>query len=140
MEKSAGGIVYYDAGGDGPVYLLMSNRKGYWEFPKGHVDQGETEEEAAIREVREETGLNDVKIVSGFKVKIKYTYSKDGKKYPKEVVFFLMKAEPKRVEVSEEHTGYVWLKYEDAIKKISYDNARKVLEKAHKFLMKNSNG
>ena len=140
MEKSAGGIVYYDAGGDGPVYLLMSNRKGYWEFPKGHVDPGETEEEAAIREVREETGLNDVKIVSGFKVKIKYTYSKDGKKYPKEVVFFLMKAEPKRVEVSEEHTGYVWLKYEDAIKKISYDNARKVLEKAHKFLMKNSNG
>jgi 8-oxo-dGTP pyrophosphatase MutT (NUDIX family) len=118
----------------------MSNRKGYWEFPKGHVDQGETEEEAAIREVREETGLNDVKIVSGFKVKIKYTYSKDGKKYPKEVVFFLMKAEPKRVEVSEEHTGYVWLKYEDAIKKISYDNARKVLEKAHKFLMKNGNG
>jgi len=140
MEKSAGGIVYYDAGGDGPVYLLMSNRKGYWEFPKGHVDPGETEEEAAIREVREETGLDDVKIVSGFKVKIKYTYSKDGKKYPKEVVFFLMKAEPKRVEVSEEHTGYVWLKYEDAIKKISYDNARKVLEKAHKFLMKNSNG
>jgi hypothetical protein len=51
-----------------------------------------------------------------------------------------MKAEPKRVEVSEEHTGYVWLKYEDAIKKISYDNARKVLEKAHKFLMKNGNG
>ena len=140
MERSAGGVVYYDAGGDGPVYLLMSNRKGYWEFPKGHVDPGETEEEAAIREVREETGLDDVKVVSGFKVKIKYTYSKDGKKYPKEVVFFLMKAEPKRVEVSEEHTGYVWLKYEDAIKKISYDNARKVLEKAHKFLMKNGNG
>jgi ADP-ribose pyrophosphatase len=69
MERSAGGVVYYDAGGDGPVYLLMSNRKGYWEFPKGHVDQGETEEEAAIREVREETGLNDVKIVSGSRLK-----------------------------------------------------------------------
>jgi 8-oxo-dGTP pyrophosphatase MutT (NUDIX family) len=136
LEKSAGGVVYYDAGGDGPIYLLMSNRKGYWEFPKGHVDNGETEEEAAIREVREETGLNEVSIIPGFKTRIKYTYTKNDKRYPKEVVFFLMKANPKRVEVSEEHTGYVWLKYEEAMKKISYDNARKVLEKAHKFLMK----
>ncbi|MEM3637114.1 MAG: NUDIX domain-containing protein [Conexivisphaerales archaeon] len=134
MEKSAGGVVFYDAGGDGPVYLLMSNRKGYWEFPKGHVDAGETDEEAALREVREETGLINVKILPGFKVKIRYTYSKDGKKSPKEVTFFLMKAEPKQIEVSEEHTGYVWLRYDEAIKKISYENARKVLERAHRFL------
>lgn len=140
MERSAGGVVFYDAGDNTPVYLLMSNRKGYWEFPKGHVDEGETDEEAAIREVMEETGLKDIRIIPGFKFKIRYTYSKNGKKYPKEVVFFLMKAEPKPVEISEEHTAYVWLPYDEAINKISYNNARKVLKKAHEFLLQGGLG
>jgi bis(5'-nucleosidyl)-tetraphosphatase len=135
MERSAGGVVFYDSGGNGPVFLLMVNRKGYWEFPKGHVKPGETDEEAAVREVREETGLTSLEIVRGFKVGIKYNYSKKGRRFPKEVLFFLMKTNPSQVEVSEEHLGYVWLPFEEASKKVSYDNARRVLNQAHSFLM-----
>lgn len=136
MERSAGGVVFYDSGGNGPVYLVMVNRKGYWEFPKGHVDKGETDEEAALREVREETGLTDLTIVPGFKKEISYVYSAGRRKAPKQVVFFLMKTKPAAVLVSDEHLGYVWLDFDRAIRKVSYENARNVLESAHAFLMK----
>lgn len=136
MERSAGGVVFYDSGGNGPVYLVMVNRKGYWEFPKGHVDKGETDEEAALREVREETGLKEVSIVPGFQKEISYVYSSGKRKAPKQVVFYLMRTKPGPVLVSDEHLGYVWLDYDRAIKRVSYENARKVLESAHEFLMK----
>lgn len=136
MERSAGAAIFYDSGGNGPVYLVMSNRKGYWEFPKGHVDPGETDEQAALREVQEETGLKNLKVIPGFKVTIRYTYKREGIKSKKEVIFFLMQAEPSAVEVSDEHTGYLWLPYEKALQQISYQNAKKVLKKAHSFLLK----
>ncbi|MDG6929127.1 MAG: NUDIX domain-containing protein [Nitrososphaerota archaeon] len=134
METSSGGVIFYRAGSNGPRYLLMVNRKGYWEFPKGHIDEGETDEQAALREVKEETGLGDLKILPGFKAKIRYTYRKWGQEKPKEVLFFLMETKPATVQVSDEHQGFLWLGYEDAIRKISYDNARRVLEEAQAFL------
>ena len=64
-EKSCGGIVYRKFHGNTEILLIKHIKSGYWSFPKGHVENGETEEETAKREIKEETGI-DVYIDSGF--------------------------------------------------------------------------
>ena len=66
-EKSCGAIIIHKTNKDNYKVLLVKNHNGrYWSFPKGHVEKGETEEETAIREIKEETGL-DVEIVDSFR-------------------------------------------------------------------------
>ena len=134
MEQSAGGIIFYRTAKGEPLFLLMINRKGYWEFPKGHLQQGETDLVAAKREVQEETGLSQLKVLRGFRTKIKYRYQRLGKPAEKEVVFFLMETRPQSVVVSDEHQGFIWLPYQEALSKLSYNNARRVLSEGYAFL------
>ena len=61
LETSAGGVVMH-AGEDEPRYLLIRDSYGNWGFPKGHLETGERPEDAALREVREETGLDHVRV------------------------------------------------------------------------------
>ena len=63
MEERSGGFVIYRLEDGQPLYLLIkSSGDGYWGLPKGKIDDGEKKEEAALREVKEETGLKDVRI------------------------------------------------------------------------------
>lgn len=150
-EKSAGAIIYRKEI-DQIYYLLLhyapseKGRRGHWGFAKGHIEKGETDEEAAKREVFEETGINDLKISSGFKEIEKYFFKKvyglkgdDRKKAPwifKIVVFFLAETETKEIKISEEHSGFVWLPFEAAVKKISYKNSKELLKKANALLLR----
>ena len=56
-EKSCGGIVYRKFHGNTEILLIKHIKSGYWSFPKGHVENSETEEETAKREIKEETGI-----------------------------------------------------------------------------------
>lgn len=134
MEKSAGGIVFYWNKGGKPIYLLMSNRRGNWEFPKGHLMKGEKDEEAALREVREETGLSYLKIIKGFNYTITYKFRRNGRNIKKEVTYYLMESRPEEVIISDEHIGFIWLPYEEAIKRLNYKNAKRVLSGADAYL------
>jgi bis(5'-nucleosidyl)-tetraphosphatase len=133
-EQSAGGIIFYRTAGGEPLFLLMINRKGYWEFPKGHLQQGESDLMAAKREVKEETGLSEIKVLRGFRTMIRYRYQRMGRQADKEVVFFLMETRPQSVVISEEHQGFIWLPYGEALSKLSYNNARRVLSEGYAFL------
>ena len=64
-EKSAGALIYRIQNNI-PYYLLLHYHSGHWEFAKGHIEEGENPEEAAKREVEEETGIKDLKILGGF--------------------------------------------------------------------------
>lgn len=137
MKKmvSAGVVVYYDNPSDGErVYLLLQYPKGYWDLPKGKLENQETRLEAAIRELKEETNL-DAEIHPGFEELLSYTFRGfDKELIVKEVTFFLGRAKNINVILSEEHLDYLWLPYKQAIEQLTYQNAKKTLEKAQKFL------
>ena len=139
VEKSAGAIIFRKENNK-TFYLLLhypSSAKAsheYWDLPKGHIEKGEKIEETVKREVREETGLDDIKIIEGFKEWIKYFFQFRGKRIFKIVTYFLAETKTKEAKISFEHTGYKWLPYKEALKKLTFKNAKEVLKKANSFL------
>lgn len=116
------------------LYLVLTYPSGHFDFAKGHVEEGEGEHETAFRELVEETGIEDLKFIEGYREEIAYTYKKKGKRSNKLVVFFLGKTETAEVKISHEHRGHFWLPYEEAFNKVTFENAKNLLEKAKKLL------
>ena len=135
MEKSCGVILF-----NGQEVLLLQHsdkkKKGHWDFPKGHVEDGETELQTALRELAEETEIIDVKLLPDFNHTISYYLMKEGKMIFKEVIFFIGLTNEKRVSISDEHQSFAWLDYDSAIKRLTYNTAKKALEKSFNFYQK----
>jgi len=162
-EQSAGAVVFYKQNKE-PQYLLLHYpttkraKREYWDFPKGHLENKETEMETASREIEEETGLKDVTFHKGFEERIQYYFRAaprenkvlpkghgsyfqvQGKTVFKTVVFFLAQSHTKKVTISFEHKGFIWLPYEKAMKKLKFANARRILRKSHRFLEEQKRG
>lgn len=134
-EISAGVIVYRQLKA-GREYLLLTYPGGHIDFPKGHLEKDETEREAAFRELKEETGLSDIVWMEGFREKIQYTYFHAGQKMSKDVIFFLARTSQKKITISFEHKGFLWLPYDEAVQKVTFENARSMLRKAETFMRK----
>ena len=129
MEKSCGAVVCRIENGTA-LYLLLHYQREHWDFPKGHVERGEGEEETARREIIEETGIGQLEFVPDFRERVEYSFMREGKKVPKEVIFFLAKTKEIRVRLSHEHIGFSWLPYSAAKKRATYENAKMLLDKA----------
>lgn len=137
-EKSCGAIVFKKNKTIKYLILYKKASKHYseaWDFPKGNVEKDESEEEAAKREVKEEAGIN-VRIIPGFKEKIKFFYRNKGNLIYKEVIFFLAGAKKSEVKLSFEHDDYKWLTYKEALKFLTFKNSKEILKKANNFLQK----
>lgn len=133
-EISAGLVIAY-AEDRNVEYLLLHYPAGHWDFVKGNVESGEDMLAAAIREAKEEAGIEGLEIVEGFRERIKYFYRRGGETVLKEVVFFLGISNTKEVKLSYEHTGYVWLPFKDALGRLTFDSSKEVLKKAHVKLL-----
>ncbi|MBQ8538654.1 MAG: NUDIX domain-containing protein [Ruminococcus sp.] len=133
-EKSCGAIIIHKANKDNYKVLLVKNHNGrYWSFPKGHVEKGETEEETAIREIKEETGL-DVEIVDSFREVSDYC---PFGRIKKRVVFFMAQTFSTDVKVQkEEIDSYIWVDLNDVHNKCTYDNDLRVIKKARANISK----
>lgn len=126
-EKSCGAIIFYTGKNNTRILLVKNNNGRYWSFPKGHIEIGETEKETAIREIKEETGL-DVEIKEGFREVSDYC---PFGKIKKHVVFFLAQAYTDNVVMQEEEIAeYVWVDLQQAHKVCTYDNDLRIIEKA----------
>ena len=119
-------------------YLLLRYVHGHWGFPKGHVEQGESLETTAKREVMEETGLN-IEINTKFHAKINYVYSLETEQIEKTVHFFVGCSETKRVVLSDEHVDFKWLSYAQALNQITYVNEKEILKKVDAYFIKKEN-
>ena len=131
-EKSCGAVVFTK--NTEVNYLLMHYEAGHWDFVKGNVEPNESEKDTVIRELREETSIVDARFIEGFREKIDYFYKRQGATIYKEVVFFLMETRTAKVKLSYEHVGYDWLPYQSAMEKLTFKNAKDVLQKTHEFL------
>lgn len=134
-EKSCGAIVFKKQK-DGIKYLILHYGAGHWDFPKGRQEKNEKEEQTALREIKEETGIEDIEFADGFREAISYFYKQGGETVFKEVIFFLAQSATDEVKLSSEHIGYAWLGYENAYKKLTFNNAKELLRKANQFLYK----
>lgn len=136
-EKSCGAVVFKKQK-DGIKYLLLHYEAVHWDFPKGNQEKDEKEEQTAAREIKEETGIEAIEFVDGFKETIKYFYKRGEETVYKEVVFYLAQSATEKVELSFEHIGYAWMGYEHAYKKLTFNNSKELLKKANEFLNKKS--
>jgi 8-oxo-dGTP pyrophosphatase MutT (NUDIX family) len=130
QERSAGIIVFREKA-DGEKRFLLLDYGKYWDYPKGHIEEGEDERAAAIRELKEETGISDVDLMDDFRHEIVYFFRPPGRGLVrKTVVFFLGEVEAKDVTISHEHVGYEWLKGEEALARVKYPTAKQVMRAA----------
>lgn len=131
-EKSCGAVIYKYI--DNELFiLLLKHNLGHWSFAKGHVEDSETEQETAIREIKEETNL-DVTINSDFRYVITYSPYEG---VIKDVVYFLATTNSDNIKAQQSEISEIkWFKYEDAISMITYEDDRKVLMKAIEYLNK----
>ncbi|MBI3413248.1 MAG: NUDIX domain-containing protein [Candidatus Aenigmarchaeota archaeon] len=134
-RKVAVGVVFRNFPG-GIKFLLLKRKHGWkgWEFPKGGVDKGETFREAALREVKEETGLKRLGLVKQVPGKIIYNYPKQ---YAKKHGYtgtlqkaFLVHALAGKVVVERGmFSGFEWLDAENAFRRLKWGNQRNLLRR-----------
>ena len=134
-ETSAGGVVYRRHDG-GALFLLIRDSYQNWGFPKGHLESGERAEDAALREVREETGIDDLALRGRIET-IDWYFRFRGQLIHKVCHFYLM--ETGQATTNPQHaegiTACRWVAYDDARSAISYANARKVLGRAYEMIV-----
>ena len=131
-ERSCGAIVFRKIG-DSYRYLLIKNKRSiHWSFPKGHVEEGESDEDTALREVFEESGLH-IEIIPGFKTTSEYLIQG---RVEKTVNIYVAKTEDTNTTIQEEEIeDYAWLPYEQAMKRLKFENDKKILTEARDFLL-----
>lgn len=134
QEKSCGAIILREQKKKNET-LLVKHVKGHWAFAKGHVEANETEEETALREIKEETGL-EVRLDTNFRTTVRYSPMEG---VEKEVVYFLAyKIEGKETPQLEEISEMKWLELEDAKENVTYDRDKDILLKVQKYLENNT--
>lgn len=123
-EKSCGAIVYRNLGENLEILIIKHINGGHWAFPKGHVENNETEVETALREIKEETGLT-VKIDNSFREMVTYSPKKN---VIKDVIYFAGEYLNGEDEAQPEEVMQIkWVNAEDALKAITYANDKRVL-------------
>jgi 8-oxo-dGTP pyrophosphatase MutT (NUDIX family) len=136
IEETSAGIVLYRKESSEKLFLLLHYPSGHWDFVKGKMEKGETTQQTAIRETKEETGITDIEFVENFEEWIGYNFKYKGELVQKKVVFFLAETKTKNVKISHEHSGYTWMDYNTSMEKTTFDNAKTVLTKAQRLLSK----
>lgn len=129
-EVSAGGVVYRKAGDTYEV--LISKHSGYhkWVLPKGLVEHGESLEQTAVREVAEEVGVT-AKIIQEITGPERYVYTFNGETIDKQVQYFLMEyVSGSETDHDFEMEDVAWVSFDEAIKRMGYDGAKRVLQDA----------
>ncbi|KAL7073091.1 hypothetical protein ACQ4LE_008103 [Meloidogyne hapla] len=139
----AAGLLIYRKNANIVEYLFLQASKlsHHWTPPKGHVDPGENEWQAAIREVKEESGIDaneQLTIIKDFKHEMFYYVKSELKR----VTYWLAKANDSNIQVtlSHEHLEFRWVNYEDALDLVTREEMKEMLEKADDYINKNSGG
>lgn len=129
IEVSAGGVVYKKKGNQYLWLVIKPAGKEEWRLPKGHIEKDEAEEDAALREVEEETGIR-ARIISRLG-EISYFYTLFGRHQFKRVTFFLMEViEEGKLESDSEVEEILWLPFSEAYQRLTFKKEKEILARA----------
>ncbi len=132
-EKSCGAVVFTKENGH-VRYIIIESKEGVYGFPKGHIEQAETEIQTALREIKEETGLT-VSVIDGFRAEDSYSFTRNGQLITKSVVYFLAEYSDQSPTAQEAELNSVHLMdFEAAISAFQFDGSKEILKQAHTFL------
>lgn len=135
-EKSCGAVVFTRDGED-VKFVIIQSKEGYYGFPKGHMENGETELETALREIREETGLF-VSIQEGFRTEDSHEFVKHEEQRLKYIVYFLAEySDQVPIAQTEELNSIVMADYETAMELFQFESSKRILTEAWDYLRKN---
>ncbi|MFZ1654747.1 MAG: NUDIX domain-containing protein [Candidatus Moraniibacteriota bacterium] len=147
-EVSVGSVLFRLTSAGKREYLILQYPSGHFDFPKGHMEFGETEADTLRRETEEETGIRDLQVYPE-RVSIRYFYQARGNEYERRVregrgtwIFKVVHFYPAQalsatdVEISHEHIGSIWLPFEAALAKVTFSNAKRVLQSTEEYLKK----
>ncbi len=129
QHKCCGAVVFHD----NKLLIIQGAQGKHWGLPKGHVEADETEEQTALREVKEETGLT-VAIVPGFRKTLTYQFAEGEKQIRKQTVVFVATAKTSKYAVdNKEISQALWATPSDALKKVTFQSVHDVLAEAITF-------
>ena len=133
-ETSCGAVVFTLCGGE-RRYVIVRGKKGFFGFPKGHMELGETEQETALREIMEETGLS-VRLIDGFRTEDEHPLLQEGKPETiKKIIYFAAVYENQETHAQEsEITEIRLMTYEEAMKALQFESSKRILAEANAFL------
>ena len=137
VEKSCGAVVYTIVNNK-IMYLLIQNLSGIYGFPKGHMENNETEIETALREVYEEVGIK-VELIDGFKTLDEHLIPQR-KNTLKKIVYFLGKYENREIKTQkEEILNALLVDFETALSLFQFESSKRILKEANDYLMEKNN-
>lgn len=131
-EELSAGIIPFRVTDDGFIEILsVLARTGDWEFPKGSVEGNEELQQTALRELAEETNLEDVRLIDGFSTSYSYSFYWEGEPVDKTVKLYLGEVfDSDELRLSSEHRDYEWVELKNAIEKLSHSGMRRSLDEA----------
>lgn len=130
MQQHSYGVIIFQ---DNPRRYLILLKKRSTDLPKGRAEKDETPEQAALREAREETGLN-VQLLPGYQEDINYAFL--GGNVKKTITFFLARVVNPKVKISSEHKGFQWCTPLEAMTLLRYKEQQGLIAKAESYLQK----
>jgi 8-oxo-dGTP pyrophosphatase MutT (NUDIX family) len=136
-ERSAGFVVFAQEDVAKPREFLLLDYGRHWDYPKGHVESAEDDLAAAYRELREETGLTELQVerIHGFEHEIAYTFrSNRFGQVRKTVRYFLARTATRQIQISDEHQSFIFLPFDQAVEKLTFETAKSVLRRANVWL------
>ena len=134
IEKSCGAVVFTREGGT-VKYVIIRSPEGFYGYPKGHMETGESEEQTALREIKEETGL-DVTIVEGFRTTDEHPHVRPGRPTVlKQMVYFLAEYTGQELRAQEgEVTEIRYMTFDEAMAAFQFESSRRILQEADAYI------
>ncbi len=126
-ERAAGAVLFREEAGRRLYLLLRHEQGGHWGFAKGRIEKGEGVLEAAMREIREETGIGDIELVAGLSVTSRYPIRRGGRALLKTVTYYAARVRGDLIRLSNEHTDGRWVSPDAATQLLTHAESRRVL-------------